>query len=67
MAEQGQINSALLDGPLALDNAVSSAAACVKGMTSPVAGDTRMLLCCDCGSQPFTAETGGIRNGFASA
>src|SRR5207342_1291834 len=31
MAERGQITGALIDGPLALDNAISSEAAAIKG------------------------------------
>jgi phosphate acetyltransferase len=44
MAERGQITGALLDGPLALDNAISREAAAVKHITSPVAGDADILL-----------------------
>ena len=44
MAERGQISGATLDGPLGFDNAVSAAAAAVKGITSPVAGDPDILL-----------------------
>jgi phosphate acetyltransferase len=44
MAERGQITGALLDGPLALDNAISREAAAIKHLTSPVAGDADILL-----------------------
>jgi phosphotransacetylase len=44
MAERGQIKGGLLDGPLAFDNAISSDAARVKGISSPVAGDPDILL-----------------------
>jgi phosphate acetyltransferase len=44
MVERGQITGALLDGPLALDNAVSREAAAMKNITSPVAGDADILL-----------------------
>ena len=44
MAERGQISRALLDGPLAMDNAISREAARVKGITSEVAGDADILL-----------------------
>jgi phosphate butyryltransferase len=47
MAERGQISGALLDGPLALDNAISRAAAEIKGIASPVAGDPDILLAPD--------------------
>ena len=44
MAERGQIQGGLLDGPLAFDNAVSPAAAAEKGIVSPVAGQADILL-----------------------
>ena len=44
MAERGQIKGALLDGPLAFDNAISKEAARIKGITSQVAGDADILL-----------------------
>jgi len=44
MAERGQIIGALLDGPLAFDNAISKDAAITKGIISEVAGDPDILL-----------------------
>jgi phosphate acetyltransferase len=44
MAERGQITGALLDGPLALDNAISLEAAAIKGITSLVAGRANVLV-----------------------
>jgi phosphate acetyltransferase len=44
MAERGEIKGAIIDGPLAFDNAVSAAAAATKGITSPVAGDPDILM-----------------------
>jgi phosphotransacetylase len=44
MAERGQITGGLLDGPLAFDNAISKAAAEIKGIRSEVAGDPDILL-----------------------
>ena len=44
MAERGQITNALLDGPLAFDNAISKEAALTKGIRSDVAGDPDILL-----------------------
>lgn len=44
MADRGQIAGGVLDGPLALDNAISPEAARVKGITSPVAGYAQILL-----------------------
>ena len=44
MADRGQITGAVLDGPLAFDNAISAEAARIKGITSEVAGDPDILL-----------------------
>jgi phosphate acetyltransferase len=44
MAERGQITGALLDGPLALDNAISPEAAAIKQIASPVAGRANILV-----------------------
>ena len=44
MAERGQITGGLLDGPLALDNAISSDAAAIKGIVSKVAGRANVLV-----------------------
>ena len=47
MAERGQITGAVLDGPLAFDNAISAEAAAVKGIASQVAGDPDILVAPD--------------------
>lgn len=44
MAERGQITGALLDGPLAFDNAISLQAAQAKKINSPVAGQADILI-----------------------
>ena len=44
MAERMQITGAILDGPLAFDNAMSADAAKVKGIASQVAGKPDILL-----------------------
>ncbi|MDK2880567.1 MAG: phosphate butyryltransferase [Clostridia bacterium] len=44
MAESGQIRGAVVDGPLALDVAISPEAAEHKGIKSPVAGRADLLL-----------------------
>jgi len=44
MADRGQITGALLDGPLALDNAISPEAAAIKHIVSPVAGRANVLV-----------------------
>jgi phosphate acetyltransferase len=47
MADRGQIKGALLEGPLAFDNAISAQAAETKGIKSAVAGDPDILLAPD--------------------
>src|SRR5438477_1967012 len=44
MADRGQITGAVLDGPLAFDNAIDPEAARVKGIKSPVAGRAQILV-----------------------
>jgi len=47
MAERGQITGAILDGPLAFDNAISKQAAETKSIRSEVAGDPDILVAPD--------------------
>jgi phosphotransacetylase/acyl dehydratase len=47
MSERGQIEGAILDGPLAFDNAVSKVAAEIKHIRSDVAGRADILLAPD--------------------
>lgn len=44
MADRHQITGAILDGPLALDNAINLEAARIKKLDSPVAGRANVLL-----------------------
>lgn len=44
MADRGQITRAMVDGPLAFDNAISAESAKIKGIRSDVAGDVDILL-----------------------
>jgi len=44
MNQRGQITGCVIDGPLALDNAISEFAAKKKGITSPVAGKADILI-----------------------
>ena len=44
MADRGQITGGILDGPLALDNAISLEAAKIKRIESPVAGRANVLI-----------------------
>jgi len=56
MADRGQIAGAVLDGPLAFDNAVSLAAAQEKGIVSPVGGQAEILLVPDIESGNMLAK-----------
>ncbi len=47
MSDRGQITGALMDGPLAFDNAISRAAAADKDIVSQVAGDADILVAPD--------------------
>jgi phosphate acetyltransferase len=44
MADRGQITGAILDGPLALDNAISIESVKIKKIDSPVAGRANVLV-----------------------
>jgi phosphate butyryltransferase len=44
MAERGQIRGGIVDGPLAMDNAIDMEAARTKGITSLVAGQADILI-----------------------
>ena len=44
MADRGQITGGILDGPLALDNAINLTAAKIKKIESPVAGQADILV-----------------------
>ncbi|WP_027856273.1 bifunctional enoyl-CoA hydratase/phosphate acetyltransferase [Marinobacterium jannaschii] len=56
MADRGQISGAILDGPLAFDNAISLQAAIDKHIESPVAGDADILLPPDLEAANMTAK-----------
>ncbi|HEY6966304.1 MAG TPA: bifunctional enoyl-CoA hydratase/phosphate acetyltransferase [Burkholderiales bacterium] len=56
MADRGQITGGLLDGPLALDNAVSLSAAKTKGIISSVAGQADILVVPDLESGNILAK-----------
>ena len=57
MAQRGQITGAVVDGPLAFDNAISRRAAEEKGILSPVAGNADILLVPDLVSGNILAKT----------
>ena len=67
MAERGQITGALLDGPLAFDNAVSMAAAHTKGIVSEVAGRADILVVPDLESGNMLAKQLEFMGSAASA
>jgi len=56
MADRGQIEGGLLDGPLAFDNAISPSAARTKGIRSAVAGQADILLVPDLESGNMVAK-----------
>lgn len=47
MADRGQITGGILDGPLALDNAINAESASIKGIRSLVAGRANVLIAPD--------------------
>jgi len=56
MAERGQLGEILVDGPLALDLAVSKEACEKKGITSSVAGDADILIVPDIAAGNISAK-----------
>jgi phosphate acetyltransferase len=56
MADRGQITGAILDGPLAFDTAVSTEAAQVKKLESPVAGEADIFVVPDLESGNMLAK-----------
>ena len=67
MAQRGQITGAIIDGPLAFDNAVSAAAARTKGIVSDVAGAADILVVPDLESGNMLAKQLEYLGGAASA
>jgi phosphate acetyltransferase/phosphate butyryltransferase len=67
MADRGQIAGAILDGPLAFDNAVSAAAARTKGIVSAVAGAADILVVPDLEAGNMLAKQLVYLGGAASA
>ncbi len=56
MAERGQITGGILDGPLAFDTAVSTKAAAIKKLVSPVTGQADILVVPDLESGNMLAK-----------
>jgi phosphotransacetylase/acyl dehydratase len=67
MADRGQITGGILDGPLAFDNAVSAAAARIKGIVSEVAGRADVLVVPDLESGNMLAKQLECLGGAAGA
>ncbi|WP_175688692.1 bifunctional enoyl-CoA hydratase/phosphate acetyltransferase [Burkholderia anthina] len=67
MAERGQIVGALVDGPLAFDNAISRRAARDKGIDSPVAGRADILVVPDIEAGNMLAKQLEYLGGAANA
>ncbi len=57
MQERGQIPDCIIDGPLAMDNAISAEAAADKGINSEVAGDADILIVPDINSGNMIYKT----------
>ena len=56
MADRGQITGGILDGPLAFDTAVSTKAASIKNLVSPVTGQADILVVPDLESGNMLAK-----------
>ena len=67
MAERGQITGGILDGPLALDNAINQEAAAIKHIVSPVAGRANVLVVPDLEAGNMLAKSLSFLAGAAAA
>lgn len=67
MADRGQITGAVIDGPLALDNAISEEAAAIKQIVSPVAGRANVLVVPDLEAGNMLAKSLSFLAGADSA
>jgi phosphate acetyltransferase len=67
MAERGQITGGILDGPLALDNAINEEAAAIKHIVSPVAGCANVLVVPDLEAGNMLAKSLSFLAGAAAA
>ncbi|MBN2220291.1 MAG: bifunctional enoyl-CoA hydratase/phosphate acetyltransferase [Kosmotogaceae bacterium] len=57
MAQRGQIGDCVVDGPLGMDNALSPAAARIKKISGPVAGQADLLVVPDIASGNFLGKS----------
>ena len=67
MADRGQISGALIDGPLAMDNAIDPEAARIKGIVSPVAGLANVLIVPDLDAGNMLAKSLSFLGGAFAA
>ncbi len=67
MNRRGQIKNCLIDGPLAIDNAVSKEAAEHKGIVSDVAGDADIIVTPNIESGNIMYKTLGFMGGASTA
>lgn len=67
MADRGQITGGILEGPLAMDNAISPQAAAMKGLTSPVAGHAQILIVPDLEAGNMLAKNLSFLSGALAA
>src|ERR1700751_2857512 len=67
MADRGQITGAILDGPLALDNAISLESVKIKHIVSPVAGRANVLVVPDLESGNMLAKSLSFLAGATAA
>ncbi|MBV6324337.1 phosphate acetyltransferase [Duganella violaceipulchra] len=67
MADRGQITGGILDGPLAMDNAIDPEAAAIKQLVSPVAGKANILVAPDLEAGNMLAKSLTFMAGAAAA
>jgi len=67
MWERGQIKGCVVDGPLALDNAISPRAASIKGIGGEVAGAADILIVPDIEAGNLLGKSMTYFAGFTSA
>lgn len=67
MADRGQITNVIIDGPLAMDNAINIEAARIKGITSEVAGRAQVLVAPDLESGNMLAKNLTFLSGAQAA
>jgi phosphate acetyltransferase len=67
MSDRGQITGGVLDGPLALDNAISPEAAAIKKIVSPVAGRANVLVVPDLEAGNMLAKSMSFLSGADAA